>query len=88
MPAAQNHSLNNHAVRIRQCEDTIGTGFLVVPEEGDFAYVLTAAHVLYDVHQVLNIQFLGDPDHGTSTRSVSQENYIFHPTYHHNRTLQ
>lgn len=88
MPVMKNYSLNNHAVRIRQCEDTIGTGFLVVPEEGDFAYVLTAAHLLYDVHQVLNIQFLGEFDHDANTRNVSKENYIFHSNYHHDRTLQ
>jgi len=88
MPAAQSYLLNNHAVRIRQSEDTIGTGFLVVPEEGDFAYVLTTAHVLYDVHQSLNIQFLVDPNYGAHARNVSQENCIFHPTYHHDRTRQ
>lgn len=88
MSVVQNYSLNNHAVRIRQHEDTIGTGFLVVPEEGYFAYVLTAAHVLYDVHQVLNLQFFGDFKHDADARNVSWENYIFHSSYHHDRNRQ
>lgn len=43
--------------------------------------------MLYDVHQALNIQFLGNPECDANARTVNQENYIFHPNYNNKRTL-
>lgn len=67
MPEALKSMLSQHAVRIRQNNDIVGTGFLIVPQDGPNAYVLTAAHVLCTYPDNLNIQFLGIADQNSNT---------------------
>ncbi len=38
--------LKSHSVRIQDDKGTVGTGFLLVPASGEYAYILTAAHVM------------------------------------------
>lgn len=83
MPEALKSMLIQHAVRIRQNDDIVGTGFLIVPKDNTNAYVLTAAHVLCTYSDNLNIQFLGVTDENSNTRLVSADMVTSHRSYRH-----
>lgn len=83
MQTAYFPSLSNHAVRILQDGFTIGSGFLLVPEDGNHAFILTAAHVLTGLNGDISVQFLGIPDQALNTRSVSEDMIIIHERYDH-----
>lgn len=75
--------LSQHAVRIRQNDNIVGTGFLIAPKDGENAYILTAAHVLCTYSENLNIQFLGITDQNNNTCFISDEMVTTHRNYHH-----
>lgn len=86
MPEALKSMLSQHAVRIRQNDNIVGTGFLIVPKEGLNAYILTAAHVLCTYPDNLNIQFLGIADQNSNTRSISDDMVARHRSYNHEQS--
>ena len=81
MQAVQNHSLSNHAVRIKINGQTQGTGFLVVPNSCDFAYVVTAAHVVSNPMSGINIEFLSDACEEKQLHHINTDDIILHPGY-------
>lgn len=86
MPEALKSMLSQHAVRIRQNDTIVGTGFLIVPKEGTKAYILTTAHVLCTYPDNLNIQFLGIADQNGNTRFISDDMVTRHRAYHHEQS--
>ncbi len=79
--------LSQHAVRIRQNDNIVGTGFLIVPKDGENAYIITAAHVLCTYSNNLNLQFLGITGQSCNTRSVSDDMTIIHNNYQHEHSI-
>lgn len=81
MQVVQNHSLSNHAVRIKIDGKTQGTGFLVVPESGNFAYVVTAAHVVSNPMSSIHLEFLSDACEEKQTHNINTDDIILHPSF-------
>ena len=79
--------LSQYAVRIRQNDNIIGTGFLIIPKDGANAYIITAAHVLCTYSNNLNIQFLGVTEQSCNTRSISDDMIIIHNNYQHEHSI-
>lgn len=76
--------LKKHSVRIKNSKYTIGTGFLIVPAVGEFAYILTAAHVFNGEKYPLTAQcylgaIKGDKEQGKII--VSESDVTVHPGY-------
>lgn len=86
MPEALKSMLSQHAVRIRQNDNIVGTGFLIVPKDDTNAYILTAAHVLCTYPDNINIQFLGIADQNSNTRSISDDMVAHHRSYNHEQS--
>ena len=88
MATAPNSMLSKHAVRIRRNNEPIGSGFLIVPRCGSYAYILTAAHVLFDTDDHIDVQLMGIQNRNDQTRAVAEDSIYFHNGYDHSQTEQ
>lgn len=88
MQEALKSMLSQHAVRICQHNNPVGSGFLIVPSEGSSAYIMTAAHILCKYVDNINIQFLGIADQNDNTRSVSADMISIHSSYVHSQSKE
>lgn len=71
-----------NTVRLQSDGKTIGSGILYVPEEGEYAYVLTAAHVFNKNKYPVKIQCYPDGvDDGTYTSDVEKQAVHLHDDY-------
>ena len=71
-----------NTVRIQLDRKTIGSGILYVPEDGNRAYVLTAAHVFKKNKYPVQIQCYPDgADDGTYTYDVDKQAVHIHDDY-------
>lgn len=76
--------LKIHSVRIKQGDLTIGTGFLIVPEDGESAYIITAAHVFQSTDYPVVVQCYvgavnGDVNEGRII--INQDEVQIHDAY-------
>ena len=75
-----------NTVRIQLLGKTVGSGMLYVPENGEYAYVLTAAHIFNQGKYPVEIQCYSDGrDDGTYTYSVERQMVHFHDNYKQER---
>lgn len=85
MQQALKSMLKKHAVRIRRNDETIGSGFLIVPSCGSDAYILTAAHVLFGNSKDIKVQLMGNQD---QTVNIAEDRIILHEEYDHSQSKQ